>query len=357
MKIASVIKWDIDGNSNKLIYKYPEEDFNYLTQLIVHESQQAFFLMNGEIFDVFGPGRYTLETENIPLLTKSLNRFMGDKNPFHCEVYFANMTEQMAIKWGTDSKIQILEPENNIPFEIGMHGDLSISINNAKKLILKLVGSAAYFTNEKFVEYSRSIINKTLKPYIATNIKNNKISIFEIDQYLDIFSNGIKNLLIEDFNEYGISLNRFDISAIEKPINDELYQKYKQINFSKYANIERANIEQKEELIRANTEAQKKIIDSKAEAEKRIQEGYTYQQQRSYDIAQDIAKNEAKGQISNIGVGMGAALGISGKISNLVGDSLNKIEPINNVIYCPYCGNKLEQSFKYCGYCGNKIGD
>lgn len=72
------------------IWKHPCEDFNSLTQLIVHESQEAIFFMNGQALDLFGAGRYTLETQNIPRIGKILNRTTGDQTPFHCEVYFIN---------------------------------------------------------------------------------------------------------------------------------------------------------------------------------------------------------------------------------------------------------------------------
>ena len=100
MKIADVIKYE--GDNTTFIWKHPVEDFNSLTQLIVHESQEAIFFMNGQALDMFGPGRYTLETGNIPKIGRFLNRQVGDESPFHCEVYFKNKTEQLAIKWGAD---------------------------------------------------------------------------------------------------------------------------------------------------------------------------------------------------------------------------------------------------------------
>ena len=100
LPIASVIKYE--GDNSTFIWKHPSEDFNSLTQLIVHESQEAIFFMNGQALDLFGPGRYTLETESIPLLKKFINNVTGADIPFHAEVYFINKTVQMAMKWGTD---------------------------------------------------------------------------------------------------------------------------------------------------------------------------------------------------------------------------------------------------------------
>lgn len=80
-QIAQIIKYE--GDNSTFVWKHPDEDFNSLTQLIVHESQEAVFFMNGQALDLFGPGRYTLETQNIPKLGKLLNRATGDQTPFH----------------------------------------------------------------------------------------------------------------------------------------------------------------------------------------------------------------------------------------------------------------------------------
>lgn len=86
-QIAQIIKYE--GDNSTFVWKHPNEDFNSLTELIVHESQEAVFFMNGQALDLFGPGRYTLETQNIPKLGKLLNRATGDQTPFHCEVYLS----------------------------------------------------------------------------------------------------------------------------------------------------------------------------------------------------------------------------------------------------------------------------
>lgn len=104
MALVDIIKYE--GDNSTFVWKHPCEDFNSLTQLIVHESQEAVFFMNGQALDLFGAGRYTLETQNIPKLGKLLNRTTSDNTPFHCEVYFINKTVQMAMKWGTDSKVR-----------------------------------------------------------------------------------------------------------------------------------------------------------------------------------------------------------------------------------------------------------
>lgn len=320
-KIADIIKYE--GDNTTFIWKHPCEDFNTLTQLIVHENQEAIFFMNGQALDLFGAGRYTLETQNIPLIGKALNIPTGGKTPFHCEVYFINKTEQMAIKWGTDSKVQYVEPTYGFPISIGASGEMSLRVEDSRKLLLKLVGTETYLGREKLVQFFRAFLMTRVKTYIAQVMKTNAINIFEIDENLTAFSENIRNLLVPDFTDYGISLERFFITTIVKPDGDRQYEKFKELHFRQYADIAEAKLRQQTEIINAETEAQKVVIDSKAQATKRAQEGYTYQQERGFEVAEKVAENEAVGQFTNMGVGLGTMAGVGGAVGSVVGNAVN----------------------------------
>ncbi len=320
-QIADIIKYE--GNNNIFIWKHPLEDFNSLTQLIVHESQEAIFFMNGQALDLFGPGRYTLETQNVPKLSKALNRTTGDNTPFHCEVYFINKTEQMSIKWGTDSKVQYMEPTYNFPLSIGASGEMSLRAEDSRKLLLKLVGTENFLTQAQLTVFFRSFLMTRVKTYIAQTMKTNSINIFEIDENLALFSNSIKALLVDDFADYGVVLEKFFVTNIAKPDGDPMYEKFKSLHFRQYADIAEAKLRQQKELIDAETEAQKVIIDSKAQATKRAQEGYTYQQERGFDVAEQVAQNEAVGEFTNLGVGFGTMAGVGGAVGGMVGGMMN----------------------------------
>ena len=161
MSIAQIIKYE--GDNSTFVWKHPSEDFNTSTQLIVHESQEAIFFMNGQALDLFGAGRYTLETENIPLIRKVTNLPTGGQTPFHCEVYFINKTEQMAIRWGTDSKVQYLEPTYKFPISIGASGEMSLSVSDSRKLLIKLVGTEAFLGQAKLIQFFRAFLMTRVK--------------------------------------------------------------------------------------------------------------------------------------------------------------------------------------------------
>ena len=358
--IAEIIQYE--GDNTTFIWKHPCEDFNSLTQPIVHESQEAIFFMNGQALDLFGPGRYTLETQNIPIIGKLLNLATGGQTPFHCEVYFINKTEQMSIKWGTDSKVQYIEPTYGFPISIGASGEMSLRAENSRKLLLKLVGTETILSQQKLTSFFRSFLMTRVKTYIAQIIKAKAINIFEIDENLTTFSENLHNLLSPDFADYGISLERFFVTTIVKPDGERQYEKFKELYFRQYADIAEAKLRQQTDLIHAHTEAQKVVIDSQALATKRAQEGYTYAQERGLDVAEKIAENEAVGQFTNMGVGLGTMAGVGGAVGGLVGGAVH--DAIHNTTsqplqsggtVCPKCGAPLLPNAKFCLECGEKV--
>ncbi len=358
-KIADVIKYE--GDNTTFIWKHPCEDFNSLTQLIVHESQEAVFFMNGQALDLFGAGRYTLETQNIPLVGKALNRTTGDQSPFHCEVYFINKTEQMAIKWGTDARVQYIEPTYGFPISIGASGEMSLRAEDSRKLLLKLVGTEEKLGQGRLLSYFRGILLTRIKTYIARVMREEKLNIFEIEQHLERFSEIIKGLLVSDFAEYGVALERFFVSTVIRPEGERQYEKFKELHFRQYADIAEAKLRQQVDIIEAETEAKRTLIESKALAEKRRTEGYTYGQERGFDVAEQVAQNEAVGEFTNMGVGLGTMAGVGGAVGGMVGgvmqDAMGTVttESPTPAAFCEQCGAPLSTGARFCDNCGASI--
>ena len=365
MAIIDVIKYE--GDNSTFIWKHPSEDFSTKSRLIVHESQEAIFFKDGKALDTFSAGKYTLSTGNIPILSKLINIPFGGDSPFHCEVYFINKTEQMAIRWGTDSKVQYVEPTYKFPISIGASGDMRLSVADSKKLLLKLVGTENFLDRQSLVTYFRGVLMTRVKTYMAQTMRQNAINIFEIDEQLEAFSKDIHAKLIEDFLEYGIDLSHFYVTTIVKPDGDPQYERFKELHFRQYADIAEAKLRQQTEIIDAQTEAQKVVIDSQAQATKRAQEGYTYQQERGFDVAQDAAKNEGAGQFTNMGIGLGMMAGVGGGIGNMVGGAVNTAlgsvntqpagtgAPECSSAFCENCGAKLTDGAAFCDECGTKV--
>ena len=321
MALVNIIKYE--GDNTTFVWKHNKTDFNTLSQLIVHENQEAVFFKNGQALDLLEAGKYTLKTDNIPILRDFLSIPTGGKTPFHCEVYFVNKAHQMAIKWGTDSQVQYMDPTYKFPLQIGASGEMVLSVCDSRKLLVKIVGTEASLTQEGLVQKFRSFLMSKVKPYIAAAMQNASYSIFEVDSHMTEFSSDLHAMLTPDFKEYGISLEKFFVTTIQKPENEPAYKKFKDIHVRQYSDVAEAKLKQQTAIIDAQTEAQKTIIESQAMAQKRAQEGYTYQQERGFDVATKIAENEAVGEFTNMGVGFGTMAGVGGAVGGMVGGMMS----------------------------------
>ncbi|HZK34135.1 MAG TPA: SPFH domain-containing protein [Bacillota bacterium] len=327
--IVQVVKYE--GDNNTFIWKSPIEDFNTGTQLIVHESQEAIFFMDGQALDLFGPGRHTLETQNIPLIRKFLNRSTNDVTPFHSEVYFINKTEQMPIKWGTDSQVQYMEPTYQFPLKVGASGEMSLRVDDSRKLLVKIVGTEKYFGHSQLTQMFRAFLMARIKPYLAQTMQNSEFSIFEVDSHMSELSGVLHKQLIPDFSDYGLSLERFFVTTIVKPDGDKAYEKFKEIYVRQYSDVAEAQLRQKVGIIDQETNAQKMVIESAAMARKREQEGYSYQAERGFDVAEKVAQNEGVGNLSSAGIGLGMMGGVAGGMGAMVsGVTKDAMDPIKS---------------------------
>lgn len=266
MNLYDIIKYE--GNNDVFVWKHPCEDFNLGTQLIVHESQEALFYMNGHALDLFGPGKHVLETENIPLLRKVSNLPTDGKTPYHCEIYYINKTDQMAIRWGTDSKVQYIDPTYKFPLSIGANGEMSLAVHDSRNLVVQLVGTELLLTREKMVSYFRSFLMTKVKTYLAQVMREKALNIFEIDEQMELFSEEIHKKLVPDFLDYGIDLKKFLITTIVRPDGEPQYEKFKELHFRQYADIAEAQLQQKVGIIQQQTESQRVVIEAEGIAKR-----------------------------------------------------------------------------------------
>jgi len=334
MALVNVIKYE--GDNSIFVWKHPKTDFNTMSQLIVHENQEAILFKDGQALDLFPAGKYTLSTNNIPLLRNLIAIPTGGKSPFHCEIYFINKASHMAVRWGTDSQVQYMDPMYKFPLQIGLSGEMVLSVCNSRKLLVKVVGTESKLSQDALVLKFRAILMASVKPYIASIMQSASYSIFEVDSHMDEFSSDLQQKLAPDFEEYGVELHKFMVTNVAKPEGESAYEKYKDIHIRQYADVAEAQIRQKTEIIDAETEAQKTVIESQALAKKRQTEGYSYQQERGFDVAEKVAQNEGIGEFANVGVGMGMMTGVGGTVGGMVGgimsETLDSTKEINKEV-------------------------
>lgn len=357
MKLCEVIKYE--GPNDVFVWKHPSEDFNTLSQLIVHETQEAIFFANGQALDLFGPGRHTLKTQNIPFIKAIRNIPTDGVTPFHCEVYYINKVEQMEMLWGTDSRIPIMDPVYHVPLPVGASGQMSVKIDDARKFLLKLVGTETQCTKEHLTKYFRGLLMTRIKDYLAKILIGSQISILQVYAYLNELSDALKNQLEADFKDYGISLTKFFVTTIMIPEEDE---NYKKVN-SMYA------------------EKQSEIIGAEGRKTRREIEGYSWHEEQAYDVAKTAAGNEGtSGNIMGAGMGIGMGLPMGGALGSITQKAMEPIfKPIQasspfapqkppvapiapiyaesqkTVSKCPKCSENVDAKFKVCPYCGETL--
>lgn len=400
--LVSIIKYDKDNET--LVWKHPTEDFKMGTQLIVHESQEAVFFKDGRALDVFGAGRYTLETQKLPVMDQFFKLPSDTEKTFHSEIYYINLATQMGIKWGTDSKIRFLEPRSGMPIEIGACGEFNIRVNNSRKLLLKVIGTASGFDRENLLGengekgYFQSLVITQVKSNLAQIIKEENISILEIDAELIRLSDILKTRINGMFEEYGLIMPDFFINRVITPDDDPNYRRMKEQYAQQYLLVKQEEIRRKEaeaaaerKAVEAQTEVRLKVIEAQgsaeilkiqksaeaegykmqaaAEAAEMQMKGYTYQQETSRLVGMEAMKNgiangagttSALGDLAGIGVGLGAMGGVmnmtKGAFSPLAKEGVEMGQAMGEMLQTAWnctCGQPGNTG-NFCSNCGRK---
>ena len=401
--LASIIKYE--GDNETLVWKHPIEDFNFGSQLIVHESQEAIFFRDGQALDLFGAGRYTLQTQQLPLLEKIYKLPTDTEGTFHSEVYFVNLATQMGVKWGTDSKVRLFDPASGLHIEIGASGEFNIRVTDSRKLLLKVVGTTGGLGQEQLLGigngkgFFRSMVMTQVKSYLAQTIKENAINILEIDEHLMALSGALRERINAALDEYGLTMPEFYVSRIVTPDDDPNFRRMKEQYAEQYLLVRQEGIRKAEaeaaadrKAVEAQTAARMKIIGAQGEAEAlKIQKqaeaeayrmqaeaeaaemrmkGYTYQQETSRQVGLEAMKNGLGGGANAAGaLGDLAGLGVSlGAMGNVIGMTKDALSPMTQDAAqmgaavgaavaggwdCPACGHK-NITTNFCPDCGGK---
>ncbi len=392
----SVIKYE--GPSDAICYKYPIEDFLTGSELIVHESQQAIFFKDGEALDSFGPGRYFLTTDRLPVLGKFYHLDTNQKaQPFHCEIYFVNLSTIMGIKWGTPNKVGLFDPHSGLHVEIGACGTFNLVVKEPRKLLFKIVGTTSgLFKNDivgqnDFAGKFKDLVISKVKSNIAKIIKRDDINILEVDEHMDDISFGLKNEINPTLEEYGLSISEFYVTNILLPNDDPNFRKMKEQYAEQYLKVRNEHIlkdeamarqqrrmveiqtEANEEVMRAQAKATAYKLQAQAEAEEMKMKGYTYQQETQRQVALGAVTNPGAGNIGNVSstastiLDLGIGLGMMKEVVHTVGDSMKSgfetsqsvfttPQPINTSWECQNCHTK-DITSKFCPECGAKKPD
>ncbi|MDA3852490.1 MAG: SPFH domain-containing protein, partial [Spirochaetaceae bacterium] len=283
-----IIEW-IEEDNNTIAYRYDRRgnDIRNGAQLTVREGQCAIFVNEGQLADVFTPGMYELETENLPILSRLKGWKYGFKSPFKAEVYFVSTRILADFNWGTPSPFSIRDPEFGI-LTLRARGHFSFHVIDAGKFIKGIVGTEGEFTKSEIKDRLRQRFVTQAQSAIAGSGK----AFYQMAENLHDLSLELKDRLNEKFNsDFGMTLDDTSIQAIE-PSEESM-----------------AKIESR---------------DSDMFTDSRID---NYERQARVDALKIMAGNPGAGGLAAGGMGMGMGLAMGNQMGHQMGGGMYGMNP------------------------------
>lgn len=391
---VDVIKWEpeSDQEASVIVHKYEYEDFPANSYLIVGPSQMAVFTNNlnaasssgspadgaAQLTTFLGPCKIKLETGDSRFAPfRSISHALtGGESAYHSTVYFVNTTYMNELSWGTQAPVVVTDPEEDVNVHVRAYGLFGVHIEKldtsraeiqARKFLQKVVGTRSDYTRNELVSFMRAKILEYVPTLLANQIVREKVGVLKISAYLSEFSKIVFDQLLGHFDDFGLTLDNFSFHSINVPEEDLRV-------------INEAKIQRKKRMIEAEGSAAKMDIESAARARMRQREGYTYQQEQSFDVMKAAAENEGTSSgFMGAGMGLGMGFGVGGAFgSGMQAIAQASMAPIQdhgitqpaadqricrkcgtpypeNAKFCLNCGEKLESAGAVCPECGEKI--
>jgi membrane protease subunit (stomatin/prohibitin family) len=214
MALMNLIEF-VDETGAEMVHRIPEQgsgEFKVGSQLIVREMQWAVFFRDGKAYDVFGAGRHTLATQNIPLLTAALTIPLYGETPFRSEVFFVTQRTFTDLKWGTAEPILFRDSEFKM-IRLRSNGIYTFHITDPKLFVVKIVGMRGIFANYQIEDFLRGLIIGRLADILGETLE----SVLDLPRYFDELGAGLKARIKDDFGQYGLEMVDFVINAITPP--------------------------------------------------------------------------------------------------------------------------------------------
>ncbi|MEN8189798.1 MAG: SPFH domain-containing protein [Thermodesulfobacteriota bacterium] len=305
------IEW-FDESGEELVHRLPEEgsgEIKFGAQLTVRESQAAVLFYKGRACDTFGPGRHTLKTMNLPLLTKILSIPWRGDSPLRAEVYMANLKYFTNLKWGTRSPVAFRDSELGL-IRLRAHGVYNIQIIQPALFINTLVGTMRRFTTEEISTYLKRVIVSRFNDYLGEKLD----SIINLPGRFDELSDELQERLSADFSHFGLKLSHLYITSITPP------------------------------------EEVQKAIDDKSRM------GVIEDMEKFVKMKAAMAMEKAAENPGEAGGGMGLGVGMMmpGIFAAAQNQNTNQSQPREQKVTCPDCQSGISPDARFCPFCGHQ---
>jgi membrane protease subunit (stomatin/prohibitin family) len=308
-----VLEW-LDETGREILYRIPQKgsgEIKYGAQLTVRENQAAVFFYQGKAIDVFGPGRHTLKTDNIPILTKIVSLPWGMSSPLRAEVYFINLKVFTNLKWGTRDPVAFKDSELGL-IRLRAFGVFNLQVVQPLLFINRMAGTQGIYVTGEIEEYLNRVIVSRFNDYMGETID----SVLTLPAKYEQLSEGLAERLHEDFSHFGLGLTHLYINSITPP-----------------------------------PEVQQAIDD-------RSRMGVFKDMNKLMQMKAAMALEKAAGAENAAGTGMGAGLGMM-MPAMFAGYLKGASTPVEGTtgetpVSCPECRHAVPKEAKFCPYCGHQ---
>jgi membrane protease subunit (stomatin/prohibitin family) len=312
-QFIEVIEW-LDETSNTLVYRFPvkDQEIKNGAQLIVRESQSAIFVSEGQIADLFPPGRYSVDGGNTPILSKLGAWKYGFNSPFKAEVYFVNTKQFTDLKWGTPNPVMMRDTDFGM-VRLRAFGIYTVRVSDPKAFIKEIAGTNARFVTDDI----QGQLKRTLVGGFSDALAESKIAALDLASNYDELSKFTRDKLNDEFKTLGLELTKFVIENISLPQEVEAAMD-KRTSMGVIGDVGR------------------------------------YTQFQAADAMRDAAQNPGGGAGTGVGLGAGFAMGnaMAGAMSDAVKQSR---QGGTEQIACPKCNAANTRGTKFCHECGAKL--
>ncbi|CCH53732.1 hypothetical protein BN8_02849 [Fibrisoma limi BUZ 3] len=218
-ELIEVIDW-VDNSTDTVIWKFPDNGNNikYGAQLTVRESQVAVFMNEGQIADVYPPGRYELTTQNMPIMTTLRSWKFGFESPFKVDIYFVSTKQFTNLKWGTQNPIIVRDPEFK-QVRVRAFGVFSLRVTDGGKFIREFAGTTPIVRIADVEDQLRTAIVSKFSDTVAEA----NVSILDLARNYQELGEKLRPMLQDDFTAYGLELTRFYIENTSLPPEVEAF--------------------------------------------------------------------------------------------------------------------------------------
>ncbi len=316
-QFIEVIEW-LDDSQDTILYRFPVhgQEIKNGAQVIVRESQTAVFVYEGQVADVFTPGRYTIDGGNTPILSKLGAWKYGFNSPFKSEVYFVNTKQFTDMKWGTSNPIMLRDNDFGI-VRLRAFGAYSMRVADPAGFIKEVAGTNAHFQTEDIdAQLKRAIVSE-----FSDALGEMKIPALDLAAQYKELGEAIRAKINEDFRGYGLEVTKFYVENISLP------------------------------------EEVEKALDKRSSMGA-LGDANRYMQFQAADALRDAANNQSGG--AGLGASLGAGFALGNQMTNAFGGNQNQQQgggqsSQSNTIACPSCGKQNAAGTKFCGDCGAKM--